>query len=350
MPRTDRPGPDQAAQLVRVQPEALGLPAHPVSNVEDVTEALQSLSESRGCVLLAPTTRIDYLPPDHVIAFRVVTFDTSPPPSGWNQRFASNGTFYRTDSGKFALHKVAIDQLAQAAGLSWVPSECRRTDDGEPLRWEYRMTADMKGFDGKQRRITRTAEWDLREGSPHAIGMKPGQLAMARRYGAAHAESRAANRVVRAALGLGSYTLEESRLPFVFPVLMWVPPANDPEIRRMVAAKELGIVAEVFGAPRERVIVVDAEPSEALPEARALPDHGGATPDFEAQARVHDESRIRTETKTDPAPGAAAADPWDDDDPAPNCEECGEEVSPSVYGYSRRHFNGHVFCRIHQRR
>ena len=281
-------------EILTINPARLGLPSGPQEDVERIADCL--LRARSYSNVLAPAMQITELPVDHKITFMVVLF----PIDGINTykdrddrnvagKDQSNSIWYATDGGELALHRAALDMLAQAAGITWVHNKCGRTDDRTRVAlWSYRMTLAIKGLDGMTREVSREYELDLRsEGdsmSPAAAkaagryGVNGTALRNARINGPQLCESKAANRAVRAALGLRAYTVDEAQRPFVIPVLRWVPDASDPVIRRMVAAKEMGIVAEMYGGNLDggSVHLVDADrtidhdPRPAR-EARLLP-------------------------------------------------------------------------------
>lgn len=288
-------------EVLEINPTRLGLPSGPQSDAASVTNCL--LTAQRHANVLAPAMQLQSLPPDHQITFAVLlcpldgirTYrrDNEDHASGGQ----SNGVWYATDGGRLAMHRNTLDQFANAAGIDWLADKCGRTDDrSQPYYWSYRMTCQVKGLDGRMRQVSREYELDLRSSgeamSPAAAKAGKG-LRNARIYGASLCESKAANRAVRAALGLRAYTVEEARLPFVVPVLQWVPPTDDPMIRRLVAAKELGLVSELFGAEIaadrgsvhlvDDARVVDAEPA-ALPAPDPLQDLPGAAAAAQANA------------------------------------------------------------------
>jgi len=345
---------DDRALPVRVDPTTLGLPARPVTDLALVQDALSHVQHQAN--VLAPMTTLDYLPPDHVVGFRVVLFDAD---GQWDGK--SNGTWYRVDGGKLALHRSALDKLAQAAGISTVDSKIEVIG---PYQWKCTHTVQLKGFDGQTRRIVRSKVLDLADGSPEA-GKAGRGLANARAHGPQLCESKAANRAIRAALGLkGAYTPQEARRPFVFPVLTWVPDQDDPEIRRMVAAKELGLVDQLFGsgfsgagpayADPDQVIdadhqltddQVDSYEAQGAPPARGN-GHGDRLPPNPSDDPRFDQGRQRRPPRDD---RRAPRDVQPPPPLGPTCDDCGVEVSDAVADYSTRMF-GTVLCRDHQTR
>lgn len=287
-----------------VKPGDYGLPEGLISDASLAQDAME-VAQRQGLNVLGPVTEIQGLPPGYAVIFRVVTFDASFSEKDTSAK--SNGTYYITDGGKLALHRSALDALAAAAGLTWVSELCKRTDDRrEVLYWEFQMGACYRTFDGDERTIIRSYEVDLRPGSPLASGMTDNQYKKAKPFGAMLCESKAANRVVRAALSLkSSYTPEEAARPFVFPVLKWIPPTADPVINRMIAAKELGILdafkgtGNRFGGPDFQVLEGDLGGDGP----RQIEDqHLQPAPDFEEERRRLERERAPAARQQAPAP------------------------------------------------
>lgn len=305
------------AEAQTINPQRLGLPVGPQSDVSEITDCL--LKARRHANVLAPAMQLQELPVDHQIAFMVVLF----PLDGietYNNREGrlmakekqSNGVWFATDGGNLALTRTALDMLAQAGGVSWVHDQCYRTDNGQtPFLWSYRMTLEIKGLDGRTIQVSREHELDLRghgnDLSPAASKAGRG-LRNARLHGAQLCESKAANRAIRATFGLGAFTVDEASRPFVIPVLRWVPDSSDPVIRRMIAAKELGIVRDVYGAAAaDSVRVIEHEPAgQGAPEPRRLPAPNDLPDDMDNL-----QERVRRDRERQPAPSGAPRPPWE---------------------------------------
>lgn len=297
-PRQGQDGP----QVSPLDPGRLGLPSRPVSDVDQVAEALEHLS-GQGVNLLAPVTRLQFIPQDYQVAFRAVLFSMGGP---WESRAGakSNGTWYTTDGEGLALHKAALAQLAAAAGVS---IETHRTDGGrEPGRWEYTAIARLRTMDGSWRHVSASKEVDLRDGSPTVQAWKDqaarkrnndggaARISKAREHGGRTAEAKATNAAIRLALGIqGSYSEVQARRPFVFPLLVWTP--TSAEGRQLRAAVELGVVGQLYGpSSRGPALVPAGQVIDATAaDVQALPDHGpDTTPDFQRE-RVRPEPRER---------------------------------------------------------
>lgn len=267
-----------------LDPGRFGLITKPTTDIDVARDQLIE-AQKLGFNLLGVTAmRIDEIPPDHRLTIRLVRFPIADldadyrayldraskredGPRRWDDDHPNtNGVWFLTDDGNPALTRASLDRLGQAAGLRDAPQYCRRVDDGKrPWYWRYAHGVRVKGLDGQYRVIVREKELDLSDevcvdfkGKPWSAARK----ARAREHGAQVCQSKAANRAVRAALGVrGSYSWVEARRPFAVPVMMWTPP-DDPEVRRMVAAVELGLIGgpgSMATKPAPAGEVIDAE-------------------------------------------------------------------------------------------
>ena len=275
------------------------LPAEPITKAETARNALSIAAQH--CNLLAPETSLDFIRAHYAISMRVVAF--------------SEGDWYSTD-GKQALTYSALCKLAAAAGLTWLT--VRRIDDGKtPLFWRFEARARVRLFDGTEREEIASRELDLRDGAPDALSAKSAAgLAKLRSVGPQQCESKAKARVIRALLGVRSYTANEARRPFCWPALVYMPPDTE-DVNRMVAAKELGMVEAMYGprsTARAQVIDVASTPL-------ALEDKGGNhAPDFQAETeRLSSRAAVRREVEDVPdEPYSEAGSGYDEpqDDPS----------------------------------
>lgn len=225
------------------------------------------------CNLLCPLTKFDYIPQFHAVSLRALHFNADPGESKGENRRRGGGHVYKSEDGGLALSKNALDMIAQAAGISWVPEKSGRVDTGiDPNYVHFVATGKVRDFDGSIREESRHRQIDLRDGSPTYTKMTPAQRPKAREFILEQAESKAKNRVIRAFLAIrGSYTAAEIAKPFVIPKLVWTGDTDDPEIRKILAEKAFdtahGITPALYGPARTE--------QRALPAARAL---GQASP------------------------------------------------------------------------
>jgi hypothetical protein len=279
-----------------IAPKTLGLPTGLIADVAEVGEAIEHLHRL-GVNVLAPVTRIQYLPPGFRLAFRAVLF---PFDGEWSTvgGVKTNGTWYSTDGG-FALLKASLRQLAAAAGLSWDTVDTSRDRN----RWTIKATGRIRTMDGAWRELSATKDWDLRDDGPIVptwaaeAGRKGGdaekRVLKAREHGGRMAESKAVNAMIRDALGLrSSYSADLARRPFVFPLLVYVP--ETAEARQLQAAVELGVVGQLYGPGAVRAPVATETMIDVEPELRALPEPAVAD-DRRADAKVGERQKTARE-------------------------------------------------------
>lgn len=228
----------------------LDMPSAPIKSIEALHEAYRQATAQAN--LITPVQHFDYIPEMHRISMRAVVID----PGG---RDVYKPSFCGPEER--APGKTMILKLLQAAGGSVVHS--RRVDDGHT---QYLATFQARirvpQLDGSLMEFEATKTVDLRDGSPQAANMSAAQLKQARQFVAENAETKALLRSVRGGLALPQkYTVAELSRPFVVPALVADVDTSDPEIRRMVAAKALGITAQIYG---------QVEPRAALPPASAV--------------------------------------------------------------------------------
>jgi len=275
------------ARHENLDPASLGLPPGLTDDPEGVKRALEQLNQ-QPINLLAPVMHIDHIPASYRLAFRAVLFPTD----GMRKhgKHLTNGTWYETDGGGYALHKASLRQLAAVAGVSIdtesVPCEINR--------WIFKATARVRNLDGTWRHVSATKDVDLRDDGPivptwQAEAKKRNKTAdwrvlKAREHGGRMAEAKAINAAIRSALGLkAAYEMVDASKPFVMPLLIYVP--ESAAALQMQAAVEFGVVTDIYGPPSGTITpagpVVDVTAEQAQPAARQLPDYGpDTTPNY----------------------------------------------------------------------
>lgn len=222
---------------------------------------------------------------------------------------------YKTDGGKLALSKTALQKIGHAAGISWDPRESGRLDDGSnPHYCRWRAVGTYRAFDGQIQKIVAEKEMDLRNGSTQIAGKTEAALKQMRQHLQAHAETKAQLRAIRSLGVKTSYSAEELQKPFVCARIMFTGRSRDPEMQRefsrMTAEAFLGGTRTLYANP-----ALPAEPLESN-AARLPPPPVGSVPasddDFgsgeQPAARAEpDAGAARRESATDAAPKAAPA-------------------------------------------
>ncbi len=189
--------------------------------------------------------------------------------------------------GELLLSKVILDQIAGAAGISWM--ETRRIDDGKhPHYYQMFVKGQVTGFDGATRTITGTKAIDLREDAGNGIMGKDyeeivskakkknrsyeNQLREARKFIGEIAESKAKNRAISGGLGIKrAYTRAELNKPFIVPKLAI--DSQHPAAQTAILANLTGATGALFGEQQRQLgagaAVVEAtlEPSDGEPSS-----------------------------------------------------------------------------------
>lgn len=229
------------------------LPQSPIAKIEDLRAHIETVCKVANFV--SPFTGMDYIPEMHRVSFRTVVIDhtlRAVTRGGYTNHIGTDT--YRDqkfcEENERALTKVGILKIFRAAGIDVVRSV--RTDDrSDALYGEWVVEIEVPELDGRRSRMTATRTIDLRPGSPQREKMSDKQAGQAVQVILENAETKALLRAARAALQLRQkYTVEELSKPFVIPVLVPDLDTSDPEIKRMVAAKALGIESTLYGPPK----------------------------------------------------------------------------------------------------
>lgn len=245
-----------------IQPASVGLPTQPISNSADLGAALgKALSEHLN--IMGGLSAGVAIPTNFSVSLRVEHLPLT-----------DAALWYDADGGKKAPSKNALNRLAALAGVS---IRTRRVDDrSDPLVCEFEATARIRDLDGTWREITDNKRLDLRDGSPQARALKDRQLAGQRGFIDGHCETKAKNRAIRAILGIPTgMDPKAAARPWVIAKLQYSPDLADPEIRRMQAAAEFGVVGALYGAAPARPVIEAIEPE---PEFKPVGEHANAEP------------------------------------------------------------------------
>lgn len=255
----DAPAREAKAQALAVQRAETSL-GQAVRDPLAITKHLQELAAQYHVV--SPATRVDMLPEGCGIAISYVVINPD----------REAGQVYSVGS-KVGLSGDSLKQIAAAAGVDWDPVQSRRLDDGsDPHYCHFRAVGRVRNFDGSVRTVTGEVEIDAREGSPQIDeirqkaeeresepnyrGPKTGgakQIMELRKFLLRHAESKAKNRAISDMGVKRSYAPAELQKPFAVARLMWTGQSDDPEMRRLFAAKTadamIGGMGALYGQP-----------------------------------------------------------------------------------------------------
>lgn len=286
-----------STRTVNVEAELHGAPPERRSHVTQPTTALARLEESarqpitsplalterirewqQQAHVLTPILQISQIAPQHAVVPAIVLLDTRMDDQGVGVDVYRSKIFHK-QGDECSLTKVALNKIASAGGGS---CNTKRTDPRTiPLYWEMQAGLAYVDFDGTPRLVERTAEVDLREGSPQLVGMTPNQIAQARRFGLRLCEAKACNAAARDAWGIPSkFKISDLKKPFIALRVQFVPDMNDPEQRRMVTERALAGTAALYPSSRrlQAPDVIDVEPQrteERQAQAEQQPEQQG---------------------------------------------------------------------------
>ena len=272
----------ESVALVRVD-----LPAAPIVKIEEARQIYEAIAPHANLMSPLPS----HIPEMH----RIVMGQERISPRTEDGQVYRSGAFCAAN--EVAPSKKGITDLMAAAGASMLESE--RTDHGKTQYVaSFRVVVEVPTVYGGRARYMANKTVDYRDGSPQIAAFTKKQLDQGRQFVAELAESKALLRALRPALKLKQkYTVEEIEKPFVYLHLVFTPDMSDPEIRRMVAAKQLGLMTQLYGPSRELPALtgaIDMSPVRELPEP-AHDDDGPSEPadtpeDFGAPPAVQPES------------------------------------------------------------
>lgn len=250
-------------------------PAPDPTTLERINAAIQTYSQELYNILCPAI--IQTIPEWFSVALKVVQIDPNP----------DHRQVYKATPGSedLSLGKVALANLAAAAGISWKWSASGRVDDGrDPNRIRYRAVGSMIDLSGERRELMGEKEIDLvaiqaelwRNYEKKATSYEQfipaerkkrmlredeiqdwvrektlNDLIQMKKHALARAQTGAMERVVRDALGLkSSYTPQELAKPFVVPRLIFSPDTKDPDVKMFHLALKAGVIEELYGNQR----------------------------------------------------------------------------------------------------
>lgn len=229
-----------------------------------VDERLEEYTK-KGFNILLPTTTIQEISPLHKATLEIVKISVDP----------RDKEIYepRTGSGDWALNGNALEKIAYAAGISWVPEDCRRTDDGtNPNIVSYRAVGKVKKEDGEFRvqvgeytidlsvieeeireqytkKAGREKNWSEQKKKDYVETCLRRDMLQKRKFRFQLAQSGAMYRVIRKILALkGTYKKDVLQKPFVVPKIAFHPDINDPEVRKVLLKQGATAARQLFGS------------------------------------------------------------------------------------------------------
>jgi hypothetical protein len=229
--------------------------------------------------IITPIVQISSLAAEHAVNLCVVKIDPTVDPNGNGPMCYRDKAFMKDDER--GLGRIALDMIATAAGVSWLPHpHSKRTDDGRtPYVWAFTVVGAFTAMDGTVQTLPAgSSEVDLRDGSEQIGGwtpekwraLKPDQKSIngwtekrvrnARRFGLALAETKARLRAIRAIGIRQKYTLAELAKPFMIPRVSYKPDMSNPVVAETVTRMKMGGVAALYASQGAPALI---EPSAA---------------------------------------------------------------------------------------
>ena len=172
---------------------------------------------------------------------------------------------------KYALSLQGLNRLAMCAGVDWDPRETRRIDnmadknyiifqarggickaDGSSVwqsaAYEFDLEIIREEIEEQARARAKNYKKSQKEKESYIQYVTERDFRQKRRHKLALAESGAKARVLRTLLGIkGLYTRQELTRPFVVIRYIFIPPVDDPVVRRQVTAIGMGSISRIYG-------------------------------------------------------------------------------------------------------
>ena len=191
-----------------------------------------------------------------------------------------NRDFWSMDRKTYNLTARAVNKIAHAANVTWIPAECRREKhygkDGKLERAEVTMVCSVLSPLGNLQNGIGTYEWNVANdlSDPQFLKkvwdkrqrkyIKTGEIDLdrinqRRRFGVQLAETGAMVRAIYNALGFvyRSYPREAIGKPFVIPCVHYDIDMYDPYVNQAIISRAIGAQQDVYG--RSRPLSVEAE-------------------------------------------------------------------------------------------
>lgn len=259
----------------------------PVQALTDIKSLRVAFDESKYNLLMPVVHLPDGLPPGTRFSVTEITISAD----------LTKKEVYPSPGGGLELHKVSLDKIGNAAGISWT-DEKRQDAASHPHYVEMFVRGKIRDFDGTERGVTGIKAVDLREDAGGGIPGKDyadmtsknkspqKQLLEARKFIQEIAASKAKNRAIASGLAIKrGYTKQELMKPFIVPKLAL--DTKDASVQHAVVAGMVGenAIKAMFGPDPNQQKIVDAEIEDSagpdLPSQESSGDQsadGGSPP------------------------------------------------------------------------
>ena len=267
--------------------------------------------------------------------------------------------YHPAKPAKYALTKKGLTKLMRAAGIKilssrpTVPSTCQKCAEvnkgiGKPVRCggcpnkdvKHEVRISVPQLTGENLTVVAYKEISVEDVTD---GMTEKQRKEFMKFRSEMCESKALNRALRIAMQIkSSYFIEEFKKPFVVAYL--VPNLDNPAVREKAVESMFGAAEELYGSRPEasHTIYVGDDDDEA--GVYPPPDESPQAPAQQQEPKPQQ----RPQQAQQPRQQAGAAQQGQNGD-SEFCADCGQQVGLDVAEYSRKHFEGVVYCRACQK-
>lgn len=239
---TERKIADMSQQLQRRGNEGLV----PVGSLYDPAAVSQGLAIAmEQCHLISPATSCGQIPEGFAVAFSSVLIDKN---KDHGEVYAISG------SSKLGLAKPAIERLAGGIGMTPVPGQSYRLDNGKMRHYcVWQTVMAYQDLNGEMKFLVGTKVLDYRDGSAQSALVTSGMLPGKRSNIESLAETCSRLRAIRSIGIKTAYLPEELDKPFVMVRLIRTGHSEDPELAREFKRAQfmagLDSSKRLFGAP-----------------------------------------------------------------------------------------------------
>ncbi|MCK4821717.1 hypothetical protein KA005_38480, partial [bacterium] len=229
------------------------------------------------------------------------------------------------DNAKLRITAQGLRKLSVCAGIIWHPTGCRRTDnrsdrdyvsyqavggikkaDGAMVFWkgEYDLDFEVIKEELDDLHRNKCKNWNKSDDEKRAYieSSVRRDMIFRRKHKIKLAETGAANRVIRAILGLkSSYTKTELSNPFIMLRIVFQPDYSDPEVKRQMTAAAIQAMTGVYGEqiPQSEPIDIPPEDIKDVPSDKNDDKPGSDSPKkSEKQDSPHADMKKNNLTRT----------------------------------------------------
>jgi len=280
-----------------------------VTELNDLDKQIQQAKDG-GANLLLPSTKVHGLSELHAPVLDSVYLSPKP----------VDGDVYAEGSGSDAKLRITaqgLRKLSVCAGIVWHPTGCRRMDDrsdrdyvsyqaiggirkadGAMVFWkaEYDLDFDVIAEELNDLHSNKCKNWNKTddEKKAYVYSSVRRDMIFKRKHKIKLAETGAANRIIRAILGLkSSYTKSELSNPFVMLRIVFQPDYSDPEVKRQMTTAAIQAMTGIYGGQSEPIDIPPEDIQDIPPDKNTVQ----AEPDMPKKSENQDSPHAGTKKK-----------------------------------------------------